>query len=71
MSAPIFVDIGANTLNATQIKRVGVQGGGLSGNPEEVFVEFIRGGTVNLPPDITLGQVRTALTDALQAAAPF
>lgn len=64
MSTPIFVNVGGRTLNATQIKWVGVK-------DEKVYVEFITGGWTVLEPDITLGQFRTALDDAVTAAAPL
>lgn len=68
---PVFVDIGSRTINASQIKWVGVQQESLSSDVERVHIEFVNGGYIQLERGITLGQFRTALDDALQAADPF
>lgn len=67
---PVFVDIGGRTINASQIKWVGVP---KEPNPSEgrVYIEFITGGFITLDEGITLGQFRTALDDAIKAADPF
>lgn len=67
---PVFVDIGARTINASQIKWVGVP---QEPNPAagRVYIEFITGGFITLEEGITLGQFRTALDDAIRAADPF
>ena len=64
---PVFVGIGKHLLNATQIKRVGIHGGGVSSHPEEVYVEFISGGTAHLGTEVSLADFRIALHQALAA----
>lgn len=60
---PIFLSIAGHTVNVREIKRAG-QG-------EQVYIEFITGGTTYLPHDVSIEEFNRALSKAIEDAAPY